>query len=79
MSRCRIWGLIEAANLATITIDLKGDSTNAGVIEGFNGGVITLNGNGHGFTNQILIEAFGEGTQIQLSEYHAVESGDDRG
>ena len=61
-------GTIEAANLATITIDLKGDSTNAGVIEGFNGGVITLNGNGHGFTNQFLIEAFGEGTQIQLSD-----------
>ena len=61
-------GTIEAANLATITIDLKGDSTNAGVIEGLNGGVITLNGNGHGFTNQFLIEAFGEGTQIQLSD-----------
>jgi hypothetical protein len=54
-------GTIEAANLATITIDLKGDSTNAGVIEGFNGGVITLNGNGHGFTNQFLIEALDGG------------------
>ena len=72
-------GTIEAANLATITIDLKGDSTNAGVIEGFNGGVITLNGNGHGFTNQILIEAFGEGTQIQLSDITLSNLGDDRG
>jgi hypothetical protein len=54
-------GTIEAEALATITIDLKGDSTNAGVIEGFNGGVITLNGNGHGFTNQFLIEALDGG------------------
>ena len=31
------------------------------MIEGFNGGVITLNGNGHGFTNQFLIEALDGG------------------
>ena len=54
-------GTIEAEALATITIGLNGDSTNAGVIEGFNGGVITLNGNGHGFTNQFLIEALDGG------------------
>ena len=37
-------GTIEAADLATITIDLNGDSTNSGTIEGSDGGVITLNG-----------------------------------
>jgi hypothetical protein len=31
------------------------------VIEGFNGGVITLNENGHGFTNQFLIEGLDGG------------------
>jgi hypothetical protein len=61
-------GTIEAEAFATITIGLNGDSTNSGVIEGFNGGAITLNGNGHGFTNQFLIEAFGEHSQIQLSD-----------
>jgi hypothetical protein len=50
-------GLIEAAQLAAITINLNGDSTNLGTIDAFNGGVITLNENGHSFGNQGLIEA----------------------
>ena len=54
-------GIIEAAQLAAITIGLNGDSTNFGTIDAFNGGTITLHENGHGFGNPGLIEALDGG------------------
>ncbi len=54
-------GIIEASELANITITLKGDSSNSGTIEAFNGGGITLTENGHGFGNHGLIEALDGG------------------
>ncbi len=56
-------GIIEAGELATITIGLKGGgSSNFGTIDAFDAGLITLNANGNPFANHGLIEASNGGS-----------------
>src|SRR4029079_357309 len=59
-------GLIEAAQLAAITINLNGDSTNFGTIEASDGGGVSIVGDLTNFDGA-TIEAIGPNAFVDLS------------